>query len=95
MSNTNLPAAAVTLDSTQAIYIRQLLFTELHSVADEISRMAQEAAEGHDLAGDDAHGTYRQRIAVIAGLLDTIGWSTAGDQAIVVDLERRRIAGAA
>jgi hypothetical protein len=93
LSTTN-PTPTVTLDATQAIYVRQLLYTELHTVANEISRMALEAAEGHDIAGDDAHGTYRQRITVIAELLDTIGWSTTGDQAVVVDLERRK-AGAA
>ena len=94
MSDSN-PTPTITLDATQAIYIRQLLYTELHTIATELARTAQEAADGHDHAGDDTHGTYRQRLHVIAELLDTIGWSTIGDQATVVDLERRRVASAA
>ena len=82
----------ITINHTQAIYIRQLLYTELHTIADEIARIALEAAEGHDIAGDDCHGTYRQRLRVVAELLDTIGWSTTGDQAAIVNLERRRAA---
>jgi hypothetical protein len=79
-----------TLNRTECIYVRQLLFEELHDVAEELARTANEAATGSDIAGEDSLDTFRQRIAVVAGLLDKVGWSTAGDEAGIVDLERRR-----
>lgn len=82
----------VTLNDTQCIYVRQLLFEELHGVCEELARNANDASDGSDVGGEDALGTYRQRICVVAGLLNTVGWATTGDHARMVDLERNRSA---
>jgi hypothetical protein len=42
------------------------------------------------MAGEDALGTYRQRLTVVAELLNTVGWATHGDHARMMLLERRR-----
>ncbi len=78
------------LNETQCVYVRQLLFEELHDVCDELARHANDASDGSDFGGEDALGTYRQRICVVADLLNTVGWDTTGDRVRMVDLERKR-----
>jgi hypothetical protein len=82
--------AMVTVNETQSIYVRQLLFEELHDVCEMLARQVNDAATGSDIAGEDALGTFKQRLTVVAGLLNTVGWATDGDQARVVELERQR-----
>jgi hypothetical protein len=90
----------VTLNELQCVYLRELLFEELHETAGILAEQAHAAAEGNaeqdNIAGDDALGTWRNRLQVAAELLDTIGWSVRTDMAKIVELERkRRSAGAA
>jgi predicted secreted protein len=85
---------AITLNETQAIYVRELLYEELHEAAEMLATQAADAAQGNaaavNVAGDDAHGTWRQRLQVTAELLDTVGWSVTTDTATIVALEQRR-----
>lgn len=50
--------------------MRQLLLEELHGVCEELARNANDASDGSDIGGEDARRTYRQRICVVADLLD-------------------------
>lgn len=81
-----------TLNEMQCVYVRQLLFEELHGVCEELARNAHDASDGSDAGGEDAMGTFTQRIVVVAELLNTVGWATTGDHARMVDLERKRTA---
>jgi hypothetical protein len=85
----------VELTDTQCVYVRELLFQELHEAATVLVEQAFNATQGNadklNIAGDDAHGTWRQRVQVVAGLLDTVGWSVATDAETIVALERARI----
>jgi hypothetical protein len=84
---------AVSLNEVQCVYMRRLLFEELHAAArilvDQTDAVVNDAGA---LAGDDAYGTYVNRLQVTAELLDTVGWSTRGDTAAIVRLERDRMA---
>jgi hypothetical protein len=83
-----------TLNEVQCVYVRQLLFEELHKAAEILAEQVAGAAQGnvnHDnVDGDDALSTWRSRLQVTAELLDTIGWSVATDTATIVELERKR-----
>jgi hypothetical protein len=84
-----------TLNEVQCVYVRQLLFEELHKAAEVLAEQGAGAAQGgnvnHDnVDGDDALSTWRSRLQVTAELLDTIGWSVATDTATIVELERKR-----
>ncbi len=83
-----------TLNDAQCMYVRQLLYQELKEAAEDLAEQAAEACEGNaadpNVAGDNALGTWRQRVQVTAELLDTIGWSVLTDTAAIVELERKR-----
>ncbi len=84
----------VTLNETQCLYVRQLLFEELHEAAEILADQAAGAVQGSagsdNVDGDDAAGTFRHRVQVAAQLLDTIGWSVTTDMTTLVALERKR-----
>jgi hypothetical protein len=83
-----------TLKEVQCTYMRALLFEELQEAAETLAAQAARATQGsadHDnINGDDALGTWRNRLQVTADLLDAIGWSVATDTAMIVELERKR-----
>ena len=84
--------AAFTMNEVQCAWVRQLLFEEMHEAASTLADQALGAAEGNvaddNLDGDDALGTWRTRMQVVAGLLDTIGWSVRQDTALIVEHDR-------
>jgi hypothetical protein len=86
---------SVDLSRQELAHIRALLFLELREAAEVLAKQATRAADGVDvdrenIAGDEAHGTWRHHVQVIAELLDKIGWSVRTDIATIVDFERPR-----
>lgn len=73
----------LTLTEAQRAFVRELLFDELKVAGHALAEHAHEAAEAVEatscIAGDDAHGVWRNRVQAAAGLLDVIGWSVLGD----------------
>ena len=82
-------ASPVTLTPMHAAYVRRALFTELESMATQLANEAT-AASGPEpgVAGRDAEATYRVTLGSMAEVLDVVGWSTFGDEALHVELER-------
>lgn len=84
----------VRLTQQQCVYVRQLLFEELHEAAEILAGQAAGATQGNiereNPDGEDALATWQNRLRVTAELLDTVGWSVATDTATIVKLERRR-----
>jgi hypothetical protein len=86
---------ATTLNEVQCVYVRQLLFEELHDAAEILAEQAMGAARGgnansENIDGDDAASTLRNRVMPIVDVLGTIGWSVETDTATIVQLERQR-----
>jgi hypothetical protein len=94
MAKQNNVMTTVTLNEAQCVYVRQLLFEELHDAAEILADQAAGAAQGNascdNQEGDDGASTFRNRVQVIAELLDTVGWSVETDIATIVELERKR-----
>jgi hypothetical protein len=86
---------ATTLNEVQCVYVRQLLFEELHDSAEILAEQAIDAARGgnagsENVNGDDALSTLRNRVMPIVDVLGTIGWSVETDTVTIVQLERKR-----
>jgi len=82
--------AEVRLTAAQAALTRSCLFRELGDAAEGLAHEAQPAAqEPSEACGEDALGRYRQVLAG-AELLEAVGWSTRGDQELLVSAERER-----
>jgi hypothetical protein len=89
-----MTARTVTLSEAQCVWLRMLLFEELHQAAEALAEKAANASEGHadqeSFEGDDARAAYRHRVQVTAELLDMVGWSVRTDVATLVKFERER-----